>query len=61
MISYLNILQKQYVKCPIGKAANTIVLICKKYYVEVLQNELRLLNTISNTYQQVNYTLHNIL
>ena len=54
VISYLNILQEQYVMCPIDKAANNIAFICKKYYVQVL-------NTTSNTYQQVNDTLHNIL
>ena len=28
VISYLNILQEQYVKCPIEKAANNIALVC---------------------------------
>ena len=61
VISYLKILQEQYVMCPIDKAANNIAFICKKYYVQVLLKELGLLNTTSNTYQQVNDTLHNIL
>ena len=47
--------------CPIDKAANNIAFICKKYYVQVLLKELRLLNTTSNTHQKVNNTLHNIL
>ena len=38
---------------PIDKAANNIAFICKKYYVQVLLKELGLLNTRSNTYQQV--------
>ena len=42
--------------CPIDKAANNIAFVCKKCYVQV-----GLLNTTSNTYQQVNGTLHNIL
>ena len=42
-MSYLDILQEQYPMCPIDKAAN----------VEVLRKELGLLNTTSNTYQQV--------
>ena len=42
------------------KAANNIAFVCKKYYVQVLLKELGLLNTTSNTYQQVNHTLHNI-
>ena len=32
-------LQEQYVMCPIGKAANNIAFICKKYYVQVLLKE----------------------
>ena len=40
--------------CPIGKAA----VICQKYYIQVVLKGL--LNTTSNTYQQVNDTLHNI-
>ena len=31
VISYLNILQEQYIMCPIDKAANKIGFICKKY------------------------------
>ena len=61
VISYLNILQEQYVMCPIDKAANNLAFICKKYYFQVLLKELGLLNTTSNTYQQVNDILHNIL
>ena len=61
VVSYLNILQEQYVMCPIDKAANNIAFICKKYYVQVLLKELGLLSATSNTYQQVNDTLHNIL
>ena len=61
VVSYLNILQEQYVMCPIDKAANNIEFICKKYYVQVLTKELGLLSVTSNTYQQVNDTLHNIL
>ena len=61
VVSYLNILQEQYVMCPIDKAANNIAFICKKYYVQVLIKELGLLSATSNTYQQVNDTLHNIL
>ena len=60
VISYLNILQEQYFMYPIVKAANNIAFICKKYYVQVLLKELGLLNTRSNTYQQVNETYYNI-
>ena len=61
VVSYLNILQVQYVMCPIDKAANSIAFICKKYYLQVLIKELGLLSAASNTYQQVYDTLHNIL
>ena len=61
VVSYLNILQEQYVMWPIDKAANNIAIICKKYYVQVLLKELGLLSATSNTYQQVSDTLHNIL
>ena len=61
LVSYLSILQEQYVMCPIDKAANNITFTCKKYYVQVLLKELGLLSATSNTYQQVNDTLHNIL
>ena len=47
--------------CLIYKAANNIAFIFKKYYVQVLLKELGLLSATSNTYQQVNNTLHNIL
>ena len=52
VISYLKILQEQYVMCPIDKAANSITFICKKYYVQVLLKESGLLTTLSSTYQQ---------
>ena len=42
MISYLKILQEQYV---IDKAANNIAFICKNYFVQVLLKKLGLLNT----------------
>ena len=61
VISYLNIVQEQYAICHYDKAANNIVYICKKNYVEVLLKESGLLNTTSKTYQQVNDTLHNVL
>ena len=61
VVSYLNILQEQYVMCPIDKVANNIAFICRKYYVQVLTKELVLLSATSNTYQQVNDTLHNVL
>ena len=43
------------------KAANNIAFISEIYYVQVLPKALGLLNTASNTYQEVKNTLHNIL
>ena len=40
VISYLKILQEQYVMCPIDKASNKIAFICKKYYAQVHLEEL---------------------
>ena len=61
VISYLNILQEQYVLCPTDKAANNITYIYKEYYVQVLLKELSLLNTTLSTYREVNDTLYNVL
>ena len=61
VISYLNILQEQYVTRLIDKAANNVPFVCKKYYVLVLLKELVLLNSTSNIYHSVNNTLHNVL
>ena len=47
--------------CLIDKTANNIAFICNKYCVQVLLKQLGLLNSTSNTYQQVNDTLHNVL
>ena len=33
VISYLNILQEQYVMCPNDKAASNIAFICQKYWI----------------------------
>ena len=60
VISYLNILQEQYVMCPIDKAANNIAFTCKKYYANVLLKKFGLSNTTPNIYKQVNGTLHNV-
>ena len=61
MVSYLKMLQEEYVMCPMAKTANNIAFICKKYYVQIFLKELGLLKSTSNTYQQVNDTLFDIL
>ena len=47
--------------CPLDKAASNIEFICMKYCVQILVKEIDLSNITSNTYQQVNDTLHNVL
>ena len=61
VISYLDLSREQNVMCPIDKAENNIAFICKKCYVQVLLKQFGLLNTTSNTYQQVNEKRHNVL
>ena len=44
-LHYLHELQSKYVLVPVDKAANLIIVVCKKYYLEVVLNELRTTNT----------------
>ena len=46
-------LQNRFVICPIDKATGNISLICKRFYAEVLVQELGLKNTRSETYQSI--------
>ena len=52
--TYLIDLQDEYVMVPIDKAANNVAFICKRYYVEVLLQELGLINVHSQTYKVIN-------
>ena len=47
MISYLKVLQEEYVMCPMDEAANNIAFICKKYHVQIFLKEIGLLNSTS--------------
>ena len=38
---HLEELQKEYVLVPADKAGSNIIIVCKKYYVEVVLNELK--------------------
>ena len=44
-LGYLHELQSKYVLVPADKAANNIIVVCKKYYLEVVLKELRTTNT----------------
>ena len=56
VLSYLEKLHKKYVIVYIDKAANNFAFICKKYYMNVLFNELN-----SNTYTQSNKSIKEIV
>ena len=51
-IKYFNELHKKYVLVPFGKAANNIVMICKKYYVAVILKEIGILDAGNKTYEK---------
>ena len=44
-LNYLHELQSKYVLVPADKAANNIIVVCKKYYIEVVLKELRTTST----------------
>ena len=54
----LHKLQTNYVSVPVDKAANNVIIVCKKYYIETLVKELGINNVnISNpTYIPINKT-----
>ena len=55
-------IQRNFVLVPADKAANNIIIICKKFYYSVLVDELKIgTNNPNNTYQLVNDTLLNIV
>ena len=39
-INYLHDFQRQFVLVPADKAANNVILVCKKYYLDVVLYEL---------------------
>ena len=46
----LHELQSKYVLVPADKAANNVIVVCKKYYLEVVMKEI----TETSTYEQIN-------
>ena len=55
-------MHNKYVFAPADKASNNVIVICKKYYLKVLCDELGLFtNTGSSTYKKVTDSLHTIL
>ena len=51
VVDYLNQIHSKYGFVPIDKAANNTAIICKRFYIEKLLLEIRLLNTPSETYK----------
>ena len=47
-LNYLRKLQGKYVLVPADKAANNVIVVCKKYYLEVVISEL----TTTSTYER---------
>ena len=48
-VNYLNQLHKEYVLVPADKAASNVIVVCRKYYLEVIMREL----STTSTYQKV--------
>ena len=44
-INYLHDFQRQFVLVPADKAANNVIVVCKKYYLDVVLNELSTIQT----------------
>ena len=53
--SCLSYLQSMYVMVPIDKAANNIAFICKRFYAQVLLNELGLIGSTTSTYSKIDH------
>jgi len=50
VIKYLRNLHSRFVMVPIDKAANNVCIICKRFYVEVILNEIGVLDDGNSTY-----------
>ena len=53
--SCLSELQSKYVMVPIDKAANNIAFVCKRFYAQVLLNELGLTGSSTSTYTNISH------
>ena len=54
---HLSNLHENYVLVPADKAANNVIAVCKKYYLDVIVNELK----SSSTYREVNDECENVV
>ena len=49
----LSVLHNRFIIAPIDKATGNVSFICKRFYAEVIVNELRLRGVKSKTYQSI--------
>ena len=59
--NYLNLFHEKYVMTPIDKASSNVSVICKRYYVEVVLNEIGILGDGSDTYERANRSKEEII
>ena len=52
----LKLLHDKFVLVPTDKAANNITIVCKKYYISLIQKEIE-----SDTFEKVNLSVDNIV
>ena len=59
---YLEDFHKQYVLVPADKAANNVIVVCKKHYLDVVLSELQVNNhSNGHTYSEVTIDCHSII
>lgn len=58
-MEYLSNFHKEYILVPADKATNNVIIICKKYYLEVILKELD--RNVSNTYTHCNIDTNSIV
>ena len=56
-LQHLHELQSKYVLVPADKAANNVIVVCKKYYLEVVMKEI----TETSTYEHINKESMNVV
>ena len=61
VVDYLKHIHDKFVLVPIDKASNNIAIICKRYYVEVILNEIGHIGTGNNTYEKVERSVQDIV
>ena len=60
-LEYIKDLHRQYVLVPADKAANNIIMVCKKYYLDMVMSELSPGMSIANTYTECTTNYHTLV